>query len=112
MKPDGKQYVAERLADRLVGETDAFRMRHFSVISERKRVPFPTHWTRKNTAGVSFSRDRAQEARAWVLAALLTGFTVFYVRRKHGPWFGCSIESEMARKTYSPANEQAGAEIQ
>ena len=77
-----RRLVAERIAFRLVENTNAYVRRHFFVIDERKPVPFATHWRYKNLGGVTFARKEASEARAWVMQALLAGFTVFYSHRK------------------------------
>src|SRR5262245_43468028 len=89
--------LAAKIADRLVGYSDDCRRRHFSVIDEYKPVPFPVHWRRKNTAGVTFRREDVAAARAWVIQALLAGFTVFQARTRNGLWAGSGIEHERAR---------------
>jgi hypothetical protein len=77
--------VVERIAWRIVENTNGYRRRNFFVIDDRKPVPFATHWRRKNKSGVTFKHDEAVEARAWVTQALLAGFTVFYSSTK-GTW--------------------------
>jgi hypothetical protein len=87
-----RQLVAERIAFRLVESTNSYRTRHFSVIDERKPVPFPTRWRYKNISGISFKPNEVAEAKAWVIEALLAGFTVFYSRTKRGTGVGHGIE--------------------
>jgi hypothetical protein len=84
--------TAEQVAHRLVERSDGCRWRHFSVIDEYKPVPFPTHWRRKNTSGVTFRRQDAAAAQAWVKQALLAGFTVFHARTKNGLWAGQGLK--------------------
>jgi hypothetical protein len=79
-----RDQIAERIASRLVEHSDTCRNRHFSVIDDRKPPPFPTHWRFRNSSGASFKRRERAEAQAWVVMALLAGFTVFHQRRKRG----------------------------
>lgn len=87
-----RRLVAERIAFRLVENTNAYRMRHFLVIDDRRPVPFPTHWRHKNTSGVTFKRNEGAAAQAWVVRALLAGFTVFYRPTKRSGGFGRGLK--------------------
>jgi hypothetical protein len=83
--PGMRARVAERIAWRLIENTNTYRRRNFFVIDGRKPVPFSTQWRRKNKSGVTFKPEEVVEAQAWVLQALLAGFTVFYSSTK-GTW--------------------------
>jgi hypothetical protein len=59
--------VAERIAWRLVENTNGYRNRHFYVIDVRKPIdraplPFATQWRQKNASGVTFKRAAVAEA--------------------------------------------------
>jgi hypothetical protein len=73
-----RELIAGRIAYRLVESTNDCRMRHFFVNDERKPVPFPTQWHRKNMSGASFKHSEVAAAEAWVKVALLAGFVVCY----------------------------------
>jgi hypothetical protein len=98
--PELRELAAGRIAYRLVESTNWCRNRHFSVIDERKPVPFPTHWRYKNTSGVSFKRDEVAAAEAWVRTALLAGFVVFHLDTKRGAGGGRGLESNSVYPVY------------
>ena len=86
--------LAKQIADRLLENSDSCRRRHFSVIDEYRPVPFPIHWRRKNVGGVTFRRDEPAAARAWIIQALLAGYSVFHQRTKNSCGAGSGIEHE------------------
>src|SRR5262245_35622490 len=88
-----RRFVVEKIAFRLVENTNDCRMRHFFVIDDSRPVPFPTHWRHKNTSGVTFKHNESAAAQAWVVRALFAGFTVFYRPTKRSGGFGRGLKN-------------------
>ena len=85
--------IAKQIARKMVTDAWAKRM-NYCVISKGRREPppFPTQWRDKNTFGVKFDVkvDRAA-AEAWIVTALLDGYTVFHSSRRRGGFGGRSM---------------------
>jgi hypothetical protein len=43
---------------------------------------FPIMWRRKNVRGVTYRKDRTEEAAAWVRTALMAGYIVHCARKR------------------------------
>ena len=75
---DTLQNKAQKLATKIVA--DAVQRGKptitFSVMNDRKPVPFFVHWQRKNVTGVTFKKRETVAAETWIVTAMLAGYGV------------------------------------